>query len=105
MAGRPVDDFLPLAQSQEIRDRDRFIMGDEPSVLRLGGRRPGAHPGARARTQQIDRAIRPKSVALSFQRQMFFMGSPSEFGGLQSFRNKTLDRPSVDENAARFRRR
>ena len=74
-------------------------------MLRLGGRRPGPHPRAGARTQQIDRAIRPESVAFSFQRHVFFMRTPAEFGGLETFRDKTLNRPGVDENAARLCRR
>src|SRR5208283_5158081 len=65
----------------------------------------GPHPRAGARTHQIDRAIRPESVAFSFQRHVFFMRTPAELRRLQAFRDKSLNRPGVDENAARLCRR
>ena len=80
-------------------------MGDEPAVLRLGRRRPGPYPRAGAGAQQIDRAIRSEGVPFGFRRHMFFMRSPAEFGGLETLRDKALDRPGIDENAARLRRR
>src|SRR5271156_6360070 len=105
MARRPVNSPPPLAQGEEIRNRDRLIMGDEPAVLRLGRRCPGPYPRARAGAQQIDRAIRSEGMPSCFRRHMFFMRSPAEFGGLETLRNKALDRPRIDENAARLRRR
>ena len=44
VAGRAIDRLaLVVAHRQIVGDRDRLVMGDEKAVLRLGGRRPGAH--------------------------------------------------------------
>src|SRR3984893_13228722 len=74
-------------------------------MLRLGRRGPGPHPRARAGAQQIDRAIRSEGVPFGFRWHMFFMRSPADFGGLETLRDKALDRPGIDENATRLRRR
>ena len=73
-------------------------------MLGLRGGRPGAHPRAGARPQQIDRTIRPIAMPLALRRHMFLMRPPAEFGGLQPFRDEAFNRPCVDEDAHGLRR-
>src|SRR3981189_1964901 len=72
-------------------------MGDQKAVKmsRLGG--PGANPGARAGTIQIDRAARARPVAPAIRREMLLMRAPAELRGLCAFADEAVDRPGIDE--------
>src|SRR6267142_6921838 len=72
-------------------------MRDQESVKmsRLGG--PGADPGARAGTIQIDGAARPGLVASAVRGEMLLMRAPAKFGRLRAFADEAVDRPGIDE--------
>ena len=104
VAGRPVHRLAALAHREVVGDRDRLVVGDQKAVLGLRGRRPGAHPGAGAGLRQIDRGAAAEVVAVAVRRQPLLVGAPAELGRLQALRDEALDRPGVDELAARLRR-
>src|SRR5882762_4138570 len=72
-------------------------MRDQESVEMSRLRSPGADPGARAGTVQIDRASRAGLVASAVGREMLLMRAPPEFGGLSPFADEAVDRPGIDE--------
>src|ERR1700692_3836317 len=72
-------------------------MRDQEAVEMSRLRSPGANPGARAGTIQIDRAARADRVPPAVRREMLLMRTPSEFGGLSSFADEAVDRPGIDE--------
>ena len=72
-------------------------------MLRLRGRRPGAHARAGARALQVDRGVAAEVVACAVRRQRLLVRAPAELGRLQAFGDEALDRPGVDELAARLR--
>ncbi len=102
VAGRPVDRLAALAQREVVGDRDRLVVGDQEAVLGLRGRRPGAHPRAGARPRQVDRGVAAEVVPVAVRRQRLLVRAPAELGGLQALRDEALDRPGVDELAARL---
>ena len=103
VAGRPVDDLAALAQREVVGDRDRLVVGHQEAVLGLRGRRPGAHARAGARPRQVDRGVAAEIVPVAVRRHVLLVRAPAELGRLQAFRAEALDRPGVDEHAARLR--
>ncbi len=72
-------------------------------MLRLRGRRPRAHARAGARLRQVDRGVAAEVVPVAVRRHVLLVRAPAELGRLQAFREEALDRPGVDEHAARLR--
>ena len=72
-------------------------------MLGLRRRRPGPHAGASARSGQVDRGIAAEIVAVADRRHPLLVRAPAKLGGLQALGAEALDRPGVDEHAARFR--
>src|SRR5580692_2146091 len=72
-------------------------MRDQIAVKMSRLRGPGANPGTRAGTIQIDRAARSRPVPPAIRREMLLMRAPAEFGGLGAFADEAVDRPSIDE--------
>src|SRR5882724_13344342 len=72
-------------------------MSDQESVEMPRLRSPGANPGARAGSIQVDRAARARLVPSAVGREMLLMRAPPEFGGLGAFADETVDRPGIDE--------
>ncbi len=103
MASRAVHHLLAIAHRKIIRDRNRFIVGDEKAVLRARRWAPGAHAGVGAGLQQIDRRTAAVGVGSTIVRHPFFVTAPAEFGRLHALGNKTLHRPGVDEHVHRLR--
>ncbi len=71
-------------------------------MLRLRRRRPGPHARAGARLRQIDGGIAAEVVPAGVRRHQLLMRAPAELRRLQAFGAKPLDRPGVDEHAARL---
>src|SRR5208282_6876150 len=84
-----------------VGDRDRLVVRDHEGVLRLGGRRPGTHSGARARLRQIDSGVAAELVPARVRWHALLVRAPTELRRLQAFGAKALDRPGVDEHMAR----
>ena len=97
VAGRPVHRPLAVHDGVVVRQRNRFGMRDQKSVEMAGLRRPGAHPRARARAIQIDRAARAPGVAAAIRGKMLLVRTPAEFRGLRAFADETVHRPGIDE--------
>ncbi len=72
-------------------------------MLSLRGRRPRAHARAGARLGQVDRGVAAEIVPAPVGRHVLLVRAPAEFGGLHALRAEALDRPGVDEDAARLR--
>src|ERR1700756_1030802 len=72
-------------------------MRDQESVEMPRLRSPGADPGARAGTVQIDRAARALLVPSAVRREMLLVRAPPEFGRLSPFADEAVDRPGIDE--------
>ena len=102
VAGRPVDDLAALAQREVVGDRDRLVVGDQEAVLGLRGRGPGAHARAGARALEVDRGVAAEVVPVAAGRHGLLVRAPAELGGLQALGDEALDRPGVDEDAARL---
>ena len=103
MAGRAVHHLAAVAHREIVRDRDRFVVGDEKAVLRARRRAPRAHAGVGAGLQQIDRGAAAVVVGAAIVRHPLFMGAPAEFGRLHALGHKALHRPGVDEHVHRLR--
>src|SRR5258708_36967562 len=71
-------------------------MRDQESVEMSRLRSPGANPGARAGTIQVDRAARAGLVPSAVGREMLLVRAPPEFGGLGAFPDEPLHPPSID---------
>src|SRR5688572_13687273 len=102
MTGRAVNGFAAVAQCKVIGNRDRFIVGYEEAVLRAGGRHPTAHPGACAGREEIYGGATSEGVLASDGRQMLFMRSPAELGGLKALRDEAIHRPCIPKCIDRF---
>src|SRR5258708_24762307 len=72
-------------------------MRDQESVEMSRLRSPGANPGARAGTIQVDRAARAGLVPSAVGREMLLVRAPPEFGGLGAFADEALHQPRIDE--------
>src|SRR5258708_12658483 len=72
-------------------------MRDQESVEMSRLRSPGANPGARAGTIQVDRAARAGLVPSAVGREMLLVRAPPEFGGLGAFADEAVHRPGIDE--------
>src|SRR6202051_3857686 len=78
-------------------------MRDQEAVEMSRLRSPGAHPGARAGTIQVDRAAGADRVPPAVRREMPLVRAPSEFGGLRPLADEAVDRPGIDELVRHFR--
>ena len=104
VAGRPVDGLaLRVAHRVIVGDRDRFVVSDEEAELPTRGGRPGTHAGVGARLVEVDRRAAAGLVKAGVGRRPFLVRAPAEFGRLHALRQKSLDRPGVDEHVARLR--
>src|SRR3984957_18464629 len=103
VAGRAVDHVLAITHSEVIRDRNRFIVGDEKAILRARGRAPRTYARIGASLEQIDRRATACLVGAAVLRHPFFMGAPAEFGRLHTLGNEAFHRPGVDEYVDRLR--
>src|SRR5260370_38176771 len=72
-------------------------MRDQEPVEMSRLRSPGATPGARAGTIQVDRAARAGLVPSAVGREMLLVRAPPEFGGLGAFADEAVHRPGIDE--------
>src|ERR1039457_5737442 len=97
MSSRPIRDALAFPDRIVIREGNRLGMRDQESVETAGLGRPGAHPGARSRAIQIDRAARAHSMSAAIERKVLLVRAPTEFGGLRAFADEAVDRPGIDE--------
>ena len=77
-------------------------MSDEKAVLRPRRRRPASHARIGAGRVEIDRRAAAGLVRSRDIRQRFFMRAPAELSRLHPLGDEALDRPGVDEHAARF---
>ncbi|MNX82228.1 hypothetical protein D3C86_1139510 [compost metagenome] len=99
MAGGPVGHIaIIVADGEIVRNRNRLIVGDEKSILRSEPRAPGAHPRIGTGLIEIDRRLAPLFLLFRVFRHPVFMRSPAEFGGLETFGDKTFHGPCVPES-------
>ncbi len=84
VTGRAVDGLAAVSQREEVRDRDRFVMRDQEAVLRLGRRRPRAHPRIGAGLGQVDCRLTAGLMLKAVLRQLLLMGTPAELGRLHA---------------------
>ena len=93
VAGRPVDDVVPVPQREVVGDRDRLVVRDQEAVLRAGRRAPGAHARIGARLQQVGAGLRSRSSpAAPFSGSHFScVPQPSSAGCMPSERKPSTD--------------
>src|SRR3989344_994428 len=94
-----INNFFSFLQRQIIRNRNGFVVRNDPCVLGLCGGRPTAHSGRETWLLKIDGALAAEIMFASVVRKFFFMGTPSHFRRLGAFSGKPVDRPGVDEFA------
>lgn len=77
VASRSVDDVVAFPDSEEVRDRDRLVVGDEEAVLRAEGGAPALHLDAHSWLCQVNGALAALSVGAGVARHPFLVGPPS----------------------------
>lgn len=82
MAGRSEDDVISFLDSEEIRDRNRLVMGDKEAVLRAKGGAPALDLHAHSWLSQVNGTLAAFSMSAGVAGQPFLVGSPSQLCGL-----------------------
>src|SRR5262249_35137124 len=84
VARRPKLGIFFRADGEVIRDRDRLIVSDEPSVLRAQGGTPRSHARIRARLKKVDSGLASELVSPAGGREFFLVRSPPELRWLHA---------------------
>ncbi len=104
VTGRAIFELALLAaHSEEVGNRNCFIVGYKQAVLRAMGRAPGANAGIAARLFKKDRSLVALLLLAGVFRLPVFMSAPAELGRLQAFSNEAFHRPCVPEGVERLR--
>ena len=97
---RPIRDLaIVCPQRQMVRNRDRFAMRDQESVIRAFERRPAANARCGAGTIEKYGRVASEAVTRGIDGKEAFMAAPSHFARLHGFTDESVDRPGVDELA------
>src|SRR5437899_6277997 len=97
---RPIRDLaIVRSQREMVRNRDRFAMRDQESVIRAFERRPAANARCGAGTIEKYGHVASEAVTCGMGGKEAFMAAPSHFARLHGFTDESVDRPGVDELA------